>query len=136
MANALYKKAKEAFLDGLIDMNDDSIRVCLVKNTYIVNLNTHQFLSDISESNIAGTSFPLERTEVTDGIFDADNITIENVANTGFSYIILYKDTGTRSTSRLIAYIDTADGIPVAPTVDSTIITINWSETLTRIFAI
>lgn len=136
MANALYKKAKEGFLDGVIDMNSDIIKVCVVKNTYTVNLDTHKFLSDIDESHVAGTSIALSRTEVTDGIFDADDITIENISNSGFSYIILYKDTGTRSTSRLIAYIDTADGLPVAPTVSSTTITISWSNTLSKIFAI
>lgn len=136
MANALYTKAKEAFLEGLLDLTDDTLKVCLVKNTYIVNLNSHQYLSDIGGSNIAATSGALNGKYTTNGIFDAENITIEDYGTSGFSYVILFKDTGVSSTSRLIAYIDTAEGLPVSSS-DSTIsITINWSNAINKIFTL
>lgn len=136
MANALYAKGKEAFLEGLLDLTDDTLKVCLVKSTYIVNLNSHQYLSDVGGSNIAATSSALNGKNTTNGIFDAENITIEDYGTSGFSYIILFKDTGVASTSRLIAYIDTAEGLPVSPS-DSTIsITINWSNAINKIFTL
>lgn len=136
MANALYTKAKEALLEGLFDLTDNSLKVALVKNTYTVNLSTHEFLSDISEAHVAATTSALYGKSTTSGVFDADNITIEDYGNSGFSYLVIYKDTGTRATSRLLAYIDTGEGLPVSSTVDPISITINWSNETYKIFGL
>ncbi len=136
MANALYAKAKEALLEGLLDLTDNNIKVALVKSTYSVNLNTHEFLSDISGAAIAAYSNVLTGKSTSLGIFDAENITIEDYGNSGFSYSVIYRDTGTASTSRLIAYIDTATGLPVTATTDIISITINWSNDIYKIFGL
>lgn len=136
MANALYAKAKQALLEGLLDLTDNTIKVILVKNTYFVDINSHEFLSDISEAHITGTAVTLSTKTTTNGIFDADNALFENYGNSGFSYLIIYKDTGTRATSRLIAYIDTATGLPVASTTDPISVTINWSNDTYKIFGL
>jgi len=136
MANALYAKAKEALLEGLLDLTDNNIKVALIKNTYSVNLNSHEFLSDISEAHITGTAIALAAKTTTNGIFDADNVVFENYGNSGFAYLVIYKDTGTRATSRLIAYIDTATGLPVAATNDPISVTINWSNDTYKIFGL
>lgn len=136
MANALYAKAKEALLEGLLDLTDNNIKVALVKNTYSVNLNSHEFLSDISGSAIVATSNVLTGKSTSLGIFDAENITIEDYGNSGFAYLIIYRDTGTAATSRLIAYIDTATGLPVSATADVISITINWSNDTYKIFGL
>lgn len=136
MANALYAKAKGALLEGLFDLTDNTIKVALVKNTYSVNINTHEFLSDISESAVAATTSLLTGKTTASGIFDADNITIENYGTSGFAYLVLFKDTGTRSTSRLLAYIDTATGLPVSSTIEPISITINWSNDQYKIFSL
>jgi len=136
MANALYTKAKEALLEGLFDLTDNTIKVALVKNTYSVNINTHEFLSDISESAVAATTSLLTGKTTASGIFDADNITIENYGTSGFAYLVLFKDTGTRSTSRLLAYIDTATGLPVSSTLEPISITISWSNDQYKIFSL
>ncbi len=136
MANALYKKAKEAFLEGLLDLTDDTLKLCLVKNSYTVNLDSHQYLSDIGNSNIAAISGSLSGKTTTNGIFDADNATIEDYGTSGFNYLVLFKDTGTSSSSRLIAYIDTAEGLPVSSSVSPISITINWSNTVNKIFTL
>lgn len=136
MSNALYKKAKEGLLEGLFDLTDNNIKVALVKSTYSVNINTHEFLSDIAESAVAATTGLLSGKTTASGIFDADNITVENYGTSGFSYIVIYKDTGTRSTSRLLAYIDTATGLPVSSTVDPISITISWSNDQYKIFSL
>jgi hypothetical protein len=136
MSNALYTKAKEALLEGLLDLTDDTLKICLVKSTYTVNLSDHQYLSDIGTSNIAATSSALLGKSTSDGIFDAENITIEDYGTSGFSYMILFKDTGVTSTSRLIAYIDTADGLPVSPSESTISITVNWSNAINKIFTL
>jgi len=136
MANALYAKAKEALLEGLLDLTDNNIKVALVKNSYSVNLNTHEFLSDISGSAIASTSSVLVSKSTSLGIFDAENVTIEDYGNSGFAYLVIYRDTGVSSTSRLIAYIDTATGLPVSSTAETISITINWSNDTYKIFGL
>lgn len=136
MANALYNKGKEAFLEGNIDLTDDDIKVCFIKNGYTVDLTNHQYLSDIPSSEIAGTSSVLSGKTTTNGIFDAENITVEDYGTSGFSYLVIFKDTGSTSTSLLIAYIDTADGLPVLPTTSTISITINWSNAVNKIFSL
>ena len=135
MANGLYYKAKEALLEGLLDLTDDSIKVALVRSSYSVDLSAHEYYSDIS-SDVAASSSVLSGRSTTNGIFDAENVTIENYGSSGFSYLIIYKDTGTASTSRLIAYIDTADGLPVSSSSSTISITINWSDTINKIFSL
>ena len=56
MANSLYAKGKEGLLEGLFDLTDNNIKIALVKNTYTVNLSTHEFLSSISEDSVAATT--------------------------------------------------------------------------------
>ena len=135
MANALYAKAKEALLEGLLDLTDDSIKVALVRSTYVVNLSSHQYYSDIA-SHVAATSSVLSDRTTNNGIFDADNITIEDYGTSGFNYIIIFKDTGNSATSRLIAYIDTAAGLPVSSSSSTISVTINWSDTVSKIFSL
>jgi len=45
---------------------------------------------------------------------------------------VIYQDTGVEGTSRLIAYIDTATGLPVTP--NGTDITILWDSGANKIF--
>jgi len=136
MANALYAKAKEAFLGADLDLLNVTLKTALVKNTYSVDLVNHEFLSDVGTSNIAATSFALEQIKIDDGVFDAENETIENYGTSGFAYLIIYQDSGLSSTSRLIAYIDTADGLPVNSTNETISITIQWSDLATKIFSL
>jgi hypothetical protein len=56
MANALYDKGRQAFLEGSIAYLTDTIKVALVTNGYTPNLSTHQFYSDLTPgSNVVGT---------------------------------------------------------------------------------
>ena len=138
MANALYTKFKEAILKGEIDLTSDTIKVALVDADGYTYAATHQFLSDIG-SNILGTAQTLANATVTDGVFDADDVVFtEQAAGTGtqdaIEALVIYKDTGTAATSNLIAYYDTATGLPVNPNGGD--ITITWDAGANKIFAI
>lgn len=136
MSNQLYSAIKEDFLSGQIDLLNVNLRVALVKSSYTVNILNHQYLSDIGSGNIAATSNVLEYVSVTNGILDAENETIENYGTSGFSYLVIYESTGTDNTSRLIAYIDTADGLPVNSTDAPISVTIQWSDLVSKIFSL
>lgn len=131
MANALYDKGREGFLDGSIDWDTDNIKVCLVDTgTYTVNLATHEDLADVT--GIVATSGNLSSKTVTAGVADAADVTFPAVSGSSVEALIIYQDTGVAATSRLIAYIDTGTGLPVTPNGGD--ITIQWSNGSNRIF--
>jgi hypothetical protein len=133
MSNALYTKAKQSLLDGSIDLDNDTIKAVFVDGAdYNPNLATHQYLSDIPSAARVATSGVLQNKTVTDGVFDADDITLTSVSGDQFEYIVLYKDTGVDSTSRLLLLIDTATGLPCTP--NGSDITIQWSSDADKIF--
>jgi len=136
MANQLYTSMKEDFLNGSINLSSVSVRVLLVKSSYSVDIDNDRYVSDIGSGNIAGRSNNLDNVTITDGIFDAENETIENYGTEGFSYLVLYESTGDDSTSRLIAYMDTGSGLPVTGTTETISVTIQWSDLLTKIFSL
>jgi hypothetical protein len=133
MANSLYTKAKQALIAGDIDLDADTIKAVFVDGAdYTPNMATHQYLSDIPSAARVATSGALQNKTVTDGIFDADDITVSSVSGDQFEYIVLYKDTGIEGTSRLLLLIDTATGLPCTP--NGSGITIQWSSSADKIF--
>ena len=57
MANALFDKARQRFLEGQFNWNTDTIKAVLVDTgTYTVNLSAHEFLSDIGTGARISTS--------------------------------------------------------------------------------
>jgi len=133
MANNLYTKAKQALLAADIDLDADTIKAVFVDGAdYTPNLATHQYLSDIPSAARVATSGALQNKTVTDGVFDADDITVTAVSGDQFEYIVLFKDTGVEGTSRLLLLIDTATGLPCTPSGSD--ITIQWSGGADKIF--
>lgn len=115
MANALYNKGRQGFLDGSIDWDTDTIKDALTDHGADTPApTTDQFLSDISAGTVA-TSGAYTTKTVTDGVADADDVVHATVSGASIESVNIFKDTGVAGTSRLIAYIDTATGLPVTP---------------------
>ena len=130
MASGLYDKGREGFLDGSIDWDTDNIKVLLVDTAdYTVNLATHENHDDITGAGIVDTSGNLASKTVTAGVADAADITYTAVSGDSCECLVVYKDTGTSATSRLIAYID---GISVTPNGGD--ITVTWDSGANKIF--
>lgn len=118
MANQLYPLGKQGFIGGDIAMDTDNIKSILTRDNYNA---AHEFLSSIVD--IVATSINVTTKTITNGVFDSDDIIHSSVAaGAAVSFIVLYQDTGVAATSRLIAHIDTATGLPVTP--DGTDITV------------
>lgn len=132
MVNALYDKARQSFLQADIDWEVDNFKVCGVDATYTPNIATHQYLSDTT--GVVTTSSNLSSKSWTAGVADAADVTFATVTGATIVRWILYKDTGTAGTSRLVAMFDTAAGLPVIP--DGTNITVTWDNGASRIFRI
>ena len=132
MASALYDAGRKAFLDGDIDWLVDTIKIALLATTHTPGLSTHDFWDDVSADQI-GSSVTLGTKTSTAGVADAADATFLTVTGAECSYICIYKDTGTPSTSPLIALLDTdVTGLPVTPNGGD--IEVQWAETANKIF--
>lgn len=115
MADAIYNSFKAKIMDGSIDLDTDTIKVALVTSTYTPNIDTHVFFSDVT-NEVSGTGYTaggaslaskVVSTDTTDdeGVFDANDVTWTTSTITARG-AVLYKSTGTSSTSPLICYFD------------------------------
>ena|SRR5690349_8250115 len=133
MANALYDLARQAFLDGDLDWTANNIKVYLIDTgAYTVNLATDQFANIIAGGAKIATSGNLANKTVTAGVADADDITFTSVSGASCEALVIWQDTGNQATSRLIAYIDTATGLPVTPNGNN--IDVIWDSGANKIF--
>jgi hypothetical protein len=133
MANTLYDLGRKRFLEAQINWLTDTIKVILVDTgAYTANFATHEYLSDISGSAIIAGPVTLTSKTTTGGAADAADTTFSSVSGASIEVIIIYKDSGTAGTSPLIAYIDTATGLPITPNGGDIIVT--WDNGPNRIF--
>lgn len=123
MANLLYPKAKEGFISGDLSLDTDNIKAVIVDTATYTYSATDEFLSVIGAGERVATSANLTGKTVVDGVFDSDDIIYTAVTGDPSEAVVLYQDSGVDTTSRLIAYIDTATGLPVTP--DGTNINLN-----------
>lgn len=134
MANALYNKGKEKILSGLIDFLSDTIKVALIKNDYAQNLAFDEFYTTIAAS-VLGTPQTLASKTVTNGVFDAADVTFAAVPlGSTTEGVVIYKDTGDNATSPLLAYIDTITGFPLITTGGDVIV--QWDNGSFKIFSL
>lgn len=133
MANAVYGKGREKFLNGDIDWANDDIKAVLVDTAaYAVSIDSDEYLSSIPAGDRIATSGNLASKTSTLGVADAADITFSTVTGDVSEAIVLYKDTGDADTSPLIAYVDTATGLPITPNGGD--ITISWDSGADKIF--
>lgn len=135
MASALYDLGRKKFADGDIDLLADNIKVTLIdSNDYIENLSTDEFYGDIPAAAKVAESGNLINKDTTAGTFDAADITFTSVTGDVCEALVIWKDTGTPSTSPLIAFIDNATGLPVTPNGGD--INVTWDSGANKIFTL
>ena len=133
MANALYDLGREGFLGGDIDWDANTIKLTLADAAdYIKNLATDQFYSIVTVAGRVATSGAFTTKTKTSGVADADDVTLTSVTGDPSENIVIWADTTVEATSRLIANIDTATGLPVTPNGGN--ITVQWDSGANRIF--
>lgn len=103
MAMAIYPKALESFLKADLDL-DSSLKALLVSSSYTYN-SAHDNLDDVAAGRL-GASAALASKTFTNGTFDFADPTITATADGTGVAVIFYLDTGTESTSKLIAFVD------------------------------
>jgi hypothetical protein len=99
---------------------------------YTVNLATHDNYDDVTPAGRVATSANLSSKTITAGVADAADVTLTAVSGDTSEWIVIWRDTGTESTSTLIAYLDTATGLPVVP--NGSDVGVTWDSSSNRIF--
>ena len=117
MATQFYNSFKQKGYDSStkIDLAGDTIKCALVTSTYTPNIDTHDFFDDIT-NEVTGTGYTAGgatlatktwtlNTSLDKMVFDADDASWPASTITA-RYAVLYKSTGTASTSPLIMIFD------------------------------
>jgi|SRR5947209_18920974 len=137
MANSLYLAYKQETIGdaagpghGTVDWELDTIKAVLVDSAdYTAAINTNADLVDVTAAGRVATATLGSRTAIASG-----NKLVQSAAATLFSavtgdqseLVVIYKDSGTASTSLLIVLFDTfTSGMPVTPNGGD--IQINWN---------
>ena len=132
MANTLYDFARQRFLEAQINWMTDTVKVLLVDTgAYTPHTAVHQYLADIPISARIAGPVTLTAKATTGGAADGADVTFANVSGPSIEAIVIYVDTGTEATSPLIAYIDTATGLPITPNGGDIIAT--WDKKINEI---
>ena len=126
MANAVYPKFKEALWlqSANSNANTGTLRAALVDaGTYTYSA-AHEFLTSLT--GVVGTAQLIGSKTFTNGVFDGADVTYPSVSGNSAEAFVIYIDTGTAGTSRLVAYLDSGfTGLPVTPNGGD--ITVTWN---------
>lgn len=115
MPDVIFNSFKAYIMDGSIDLSADTIRVALVTSSYTADQDAHEDFADVT-NEVTGTGYTADGEALAskvvsiddtdnEGVFDAADVTWSASTITARGAVI-YKDTGTASTSLLICYLD------------------------------
>lgn len=112
MADTVYPSALAAFLQGQIDLSAVNVKVVLIDSADYTYNAAHDNLDDVAGAARVATSGNLASKTFTAGTFDAADLSISGVTGDSIEAAIVYVDTGTESTSKLLCYLD---GLSLTP---------------------
>ena len=118
MANAIYPKFKEAILEaGMVGgtLTGGTPKASLIDvNDYTYAGTTDEFFDDIPSGAVVAT-VTLGSLAYTLGAFTAADTAFTSVVGDPSEAVVIWTDSGTPSTSRLVAYIDNGGSLTVTP---------------------
>ena len=133
MANVRYSFANERFLTGQLDWTAGTFKIVLIDATkYSVQPDVDQTLADIPVAARIAISGLLAGMTATKGVAKANDVTMATVQGQEVQALVIFHDTGNEGTSELVAYLDTANGLPYIP--QGTTAVIHWDTGPNGIF--
>ena len=118
MANLLYPKFKDALLTGAANsvLSSGTVKAALIDLADYTYSAAHEFYSSVPGAAVVGTPQTLASKTTASGLFDAADCVFSAVTGDPCEAVLIYIDTGTGSTSRLVGLFDTGvTGLPVTP---------------------
>lgn len=107
MANVVQPSALEYFAAAWLT---DTIKVALISAGYTYSP-SHTVISDVPGGDIVATSGALAGKTATNGVLDADDITISSLTGSVVTQMWVYDFTN----NKLLVYINQAAGLPITP---------------------
>lgn len=115
MADIIFNAFKANIMNGGIDLDTNTIKVALFTSSFAPNQDTEEDFADVT-NEVSGTGYTAGGAAIAnkvvsiddtdnEGVFDGDDVTWSTSTITARGAVI-YKDTGTASTSLLICYLD------------------------------
>lgn len=139
MANSLYDKGRQRFLEAQLNWLTDAIKVVMVDTAVYAFASTHEFFASIPASARITAPTTLTNKTSTNGAADAQDVTFAAVNGPSIEALVIYREvlgtdgiTPDEAASPLIAYIDTATGLPITPNGGDIIVT--WDNGINKIF--
>lgn len=128
-----------SIISTAINLQSDTVKLMLLTSSHTPNVDSDEFIDDVSANEVSasgtysaggGTLTKSSSTDDTNnvGVFDASDVSFTSATITA-RYAIVYKDTGTPSTSPIIAEYDF--GTDKSSTAGTFAITIHASGLLT-----
>ena len=135
MASAMYNNARQAFMDGLIDLNTNTIKVRAVADEDYTYTATHTAMSSVTKYALS-TDYTLTSPTIVDGVFDAADAspaftTLAVDGTKDIDGLVIFKFVTDDAGSTPILYIDL--GTAVRPNGGN--INITWDSGANKIFA-
>jgi len=111
LASQLFPKGAGHLLGATtkVDLAADTIKILFYSGTITT---TWEFVSDLTGASIIARSGALSGKTTTNGVFDANDITLAAVSGSAFTHVILYKDTGVDASSPLVGVFDVSSFTP------------------------
>jgi hypothetical protein len=140
VANVLYDQGRNFFLNGSVNWLTTPIRTGLVSisnqpTAYVFNASLDNFYASVPTGARIGMSIASIGTKTaTSGIADGADVVFSAVSGPTIGAVLVFGSTATANASDwpLIAYIDTATGMPVGPNGGD--ITVQWDNAVNKIF--
>lgn len=127
-----YPKGAEKVLSAAINMTSDTIKAVLVPSSYVYDA-AHDFYDDIA--SIVGAAVTLTGKSVANGVFDAADADFGTIAGgSTIGSVVIFKDTGTPSTSPLLMRFTDVVGLPLAT--NGAGILLQWSNGAAKIVSL
>lgn len=114
----MYGKAIVSLANREIDWDTDTIKVALVTSSYTPDQDAHDYFNDITNELSNGNGYTsggftlANKTTTYDAASNTTKLDADDVSQSGFTgtfrTAIIYRDTGTPSTSPLIGYLQSS----------------------------
>jgi len=139
MANSLYDKGRQRFLEAQLNWLTADLKVVMVDSEVYTFNAAHEYFDSIPvESRISASATLVNKTSF-NGAADADDVTFAAVTGPSIEALLIYQEvlaadgvTPDEAASPLVAYIDTATGLPITPNGGDIIVT--WDNGINKIF--
>jgi hypothetical protein len=134
VANGLFASYRTLVLSAPPNLSSATIKALFVDHADDTPvLATDNMLDDIASAArvpALGSAVTLASKTlgtVATGVFDAADLTFTALAGDASESLIIFEDSGTESTSDLLAYFDTATGLPLTPNGGDVLVAFNAS---------